>query len=157
MTKRKSPKPKAITAEPILIHIDWMAVYNEVRMWAEVNFQSYADDVLQETYLKMVEYNSNPDNPIGYFRTSAYHNYLKLIKPIPAQTWIDVDSDKILIEEIMQAVNHLPEFDRNAVILHYVYGFSIVLIARKTHIPVSVLYEAISQSKINLRSSFNVS
>jgi DNA-directed RNA polymerase specialized sigma24 family protein len=67
---------------------------------------------------------------------------------------VEVETDKILIEDIYQTIAHLSEFDRNVFMLHLIHGLPIVRIARLTMIPVGVLYESLRVSKQFVRSNF---
>jgi len=144
MSKKKTAQTK----------IDWSPIYLECSEWAKINFQDKYDDVMQQTFLNLVERDTVPDNPIGYFKTCAYHEYLRLIKPKPQYYMVQVETDKILIEELYQVMNHLTWFDRHIFTLHFIEGMPIVRIARLTSIPTVVLYDSLAVSKSFVKNSF---
>jgi DNA-directed RNA polymerase specialized sigma24 family protein len=150
-TKRK-PKPKQSTPEQG--GMDWLPIYNECQSWCEANFQDKCEDVMQQVFLNLSSSAIIPDNPIGYFRTCAYNEYLSQVKPRPQLYIVEVETDKILIEEVLMTIQHLKEFDRMVFKLHLIDGLPILRIARLTHIPVSQLYESLRISKEFVRSNF---
>jgi DNA-directed RNA polymerase specialized sigma24 family protein len=154
MTKKKTPpKPKPPVTKTSAI--DWLPIYSDCKTWCEINFQAHCEDVMQQVFVNLSTSEVIPDNPHGYFKTCAYNEYLKQIKPKPSEFMrVEVETDKILIEDIYQTIAHLSEFDRNVFMLHLIHGLPIVRIARLTMIPVGVLYESLRVSKQFVRSNF---
>ena len=154
MTKKKPTKPKPQPTPTNNNRVEWLSIYTECSEWAKINFQEHYEDVMQQTFLNLLERDTVPDNPTGYFRTCAYHEYLRIIRPKPVHFMVEVETDKIMIEELHQVINHLTWFDRHVFNLHFIQGMPIVRIARLTSIPTAVLYDSLLVSKTFIKNAF---
>jgi len=128
-----------------------------------MDFSRYADDVVNDAFLRLFEKKEKPDFLFHYVLKAAYHKYLNIkrkernnsrafdrIKHWKPTQIRSLDDEVSKSDEVMHALKYLPDIERQIVRMHYFQHLDVEKIAIELELSQPRVYKLLKSARNTL-------